>query len=180
MAIANVEFENSPSKINFLKDYPETRIGDRVLGPYRVGQEVEISLWIAQHLVELGYARFRDGEQLALNTLSTIAYRESLSGLRQLSRLFPSFYFQARHLLKSLKMQEEKNRSKGRDFDKALNLSRDIATKRMKKIASVAASTEPAPEITSNMTVEELSLYNNIRRMVDSWSKEILEVEFQD
>jgi len=77
-------------------------------------------------------------------------------------------------------MQEEKDRSKGRDFDKALNLSRDIATKRMKKIASVAASTEPAPEITSNMTVEELSLYNNIRRMVDSWSKEILEVEFQD
>jgi len=34
-----------------------------------MGQEVELSLWTAQHLVQMGYARFKDEEQLTLNTL---------------------------------------------------------------------------------------------------------------
>src|SRR5215472_16513987 len=102
VAKTDIEFENSPSRINFLKDYPETRIADRILGPYRIGQEVELPLWVAHHLVEMGYAKFRDNEQLALGTLSTIAYREGLPGLRQLSKLSPSFYFQTRRLLRTL------------------------------------------------------------------------------
>src|SRR5881397_4389211 len=79
----NMEFENSASRVNFLKDYPETRIADRVLGPYRVGQEMELPLWVAQHLVDMGYARFREDKPLTLKTLSTTHYRETLPGSRQ-------------------------------------------------------------------------------------------------
>lgn len=170
----DIEFENSPSRITFLKDYPETRIADRILGPYRLGQEVEILLWIAQHLVETGYAKFREDEQLTLNTLSTTHYKETLPGSRQLPKLSRSFYFQLRRLIRSLKNQEAKDRTKARDLDKALALARDIVAIRVKKIASLGASGEQATELGSNLTAEELALYDLIHSTVALWKKDIL------
>ena len=174
VAKTDIEFENSASRINFLKDYPETRIGDRVLGPYRMGQEIELPLWIAQHLVEMGYAKFREDEQLTLNTLSTTHYKETLPAARQVPRLSRPFYFQVTRLIRNLKTQELKDRAKGRDLDKALALAQDIVNIRVKKIASLAASGEQATELTSNLTAEEQALYEKIREAVDSWKKDIL------
>ncbi len=174
VAMTDIEFENSASRISFLKDYPETRIADRVLGPYRMGQEVELPLWIGQHLVEMGYAKFRDEEQLTLNTLSTTHYKETLPAARQVPRLSRSFYFQVRRLIRNLKVQELKDRAKGRDLDKAVALARDIVNIRVKKIASLAASGEQATELTANLTAEEQALYEKIREAVDSWKKDIL------
>ena len=172
--IVDTEFENSPSRINFLRDFPETRLGDRVLGPYRMGQELELPLWLAHHLVQVGYARFREEEQLTLNNLSTTHYRETLPGSRQIPKLPRSFYFQLRRLLRDLKGQEAKDRSKARDLDRALALARDIANIRVKKIASLGASGEQTSELTSNLTAEEKALYEKIRTAVDSWKKDIL------
>jgi len=174
VTIVDTEFENSPVRINLLKEFPETRMGDRVLGPYRQGQEVEVSLWIATHFVHMGYAKFRDEDQLTLNTLSTTHYKETLPGSRQIPKLPKNFYFQVRRLLKDLKSQEAKDRAKGRDLDKALSLSRDIANIRVKKIASLSASGEQPTELTSNLTAEELALYQNLRASIDAWKKEIL------
>jgi len=170
----DIEFENSASRVNFLKDYPETRIADRVLGPYRMGQEVELPLWIAQHLVEMGYAKFRDDEQLTLNTLSTTHYKETLPAAKQVPRLSRSFYFHVRRLIRNLRSQELKDRAKGRDLDKAQALARDIVAIRVKKIVSLAASGEHATELTPNLTAEEQALYEKVREAVDSWKKDIL------
>jgi GINS complex protein len=170
----DIEFENSASRINFLRDYPESRIADRVLGPYRIGQEAELPLWITQHLVEMGYAKFRDDEQLTLNTLSTTHYKETLPAAKQVPRLSRSFYFHVRRLIRNLKTQELKDRAKGRDLDKAQALARDIVAIRVKKIVSLAASGEQATELTANLTVEEQALYEKVREAVDSWKKDIL------
>ncbi len=180
VTITDIQFENSPARISFLKDYPETRISDRVLGPYRMGQESEFPLWIAQHLVEMGYAKFREDEQLTLNTLSTTHYKETLPAAKQVPKLSRSFYFQVRRLIRNLKTQELKDRAKGRDLDKALALARDIVNIRVKKIASLAASGEHASELTSNLTIEEQALYEKIREAVDSWKKDILGRETPD
>ena len=149
-------------------------MGDRVLGPYRQGQEVELPLWIATHFIRMGYAKFRDEDQLTLNTLSTTHYKETLPGSRQIPKLPKNFYFQARRLLKELKSQESKDRAKGRELDKALSLSRDIANIRVKKIASLSASGEQPTELTANLTAEELALYQSVRSTVDAWKKDIL------
>lgn len=149
-------------------------MGDRVLGPYRQGQEVELPLWIATHFVQSGYAKFREEDQLTLNTLSTTHYKETLPGSRQIPKLAKNFYFQVRRLIKDLKAQEAKDRSKGRDLDKAISLSRDIANIRVKKIASLSASGEQPTELTTNLTAEELALYQNIRNTIESWRKDIL------
>ncbi|HEX4921937.1 MAG TPA: hypothetical protein VFV92_14510 [Candidatus Bathyarchaeia archaeon] len=149
-------------------------MADRVLGPYRQGQEVELPLWIATHFVQMGYAKFRDEDQLTLNTLSTTHYKETLPGSRQIPKLSKSFYFQVRRLLKDLKAQEAKDRTKGRDLDKALSLSRDIVNIRIKKIASLSASGEQPTELTSNLTAEELALYQALRATLDAWTKDIL------
>ncbi len=180
MEIADTEFENSASRITFLREFPETRVGDRTLGPYRMGQEVELSLWIAQNIVQMGYARFKDDEQLTLNTLSTTHYKETLPGSRQLPRLSKAFYFQLRRLIKDLKSHELKDRTKARDLDKAVGLARDIVNIRVKKIASLSASGEQTTELTSSLTMEEQALYDNIRREVEAWKKDILGREVPD
>jgi DNA replication initiation complex subunit (GINS family) len=122
----------------------------------------------------LGYAKFRDEDQLSLNTLSTTHYKETLPGSRQIPKLGKNFYFQVRRLIKELKAQEAKDRAKGRDLDKALSLSRDIVNIRVKKIASLSASGEQPTELTTNLTAEEIALYQNIRTAIDSWRKDIL------
>ncbi len=100
-----------------------------------MGQEVDLSLWIAQHLVEMGYARFKDEEQLTLNALSTTHYRQTLPASNQIPELPRSFYFQLRRLIKDLKNLEVKDRTKARELDKALALGWDIVNLRVKKIA---------------------------------------------
>ncbi len=177
VAMTDIEFENSPARINFLKDYPETRIADKVLGPYRMGQEVELPLWIARHLVEMGYAKFREDDQLTLKALSTTHYTETLPSARTIPKLSRSFYFRVRRLLKELRSQEAKDRSKGRDFDKALALARDIANIRIKKIASLGASSDQTTEQASNLTAEERALYDRIKQMIDEWKRDILGIE---
>ncbi len=157
-----------------MRDFPETRIGDRVLGPYRIGQELELPLWTAHHLVQMGYARFREEEQLTLNMLSTTHYRETLPASRQVPKLSRPFYFQLRRLIRELKSQEAKDRNKARDLDKALALARDIVNIRVKKIASLGASGEQTTELTSNLTAEEQTLYERIRNAVEAWKKDIL------
>ncbi len=122
----------------------------------------------------MGYAKFRDEDQLSLNTLSTTHYKETLPGSRQIPKLGKNFYFQVRRLIKELKAQEAKDRAKGRDLDKALSLSRDIVNIRVKKIASLSASGEQPTELTTNLTAEEIALYQNIRTAIDSWRKDIL------
>lgn len=149
-------------------------MGDRVLGPYRQGQEVELPLWIANHFVQMGFAKFRDEDLLTLNTLSTTHYKETLPGSRQIPKLSKNFYFQVRRLIKDLKAQEAKDRAKGRDLDKAVSLSRDIVNIRVKKIASLSASGEQPTDLTSNLTAEELALYERVRKMVESWRRDIL------
>src|SRR5206468_6365451 len=74
----DTEFENASARLVFLRDLPETRIGDRVLGPWRAGPELQLPFLLASHLVSRGHARFRDEDQVSLNNLSTIQYRESL------------------------------------------------------------------------------------------------------
>ena len=122
----------------------------------------------------MGYAKFREDEQLTLNTLSTTHYKETLPAARQVPRLSRPFYFHVRRLIRNLKTQELKDRAKGRDLDKALALAQDIVNIRVKKIASLAASGEQATELTANLTVEEQALYEKIREAVDSWKKDIL------
>ncbi len=76
--------------------------------------------------------------------------------------------------MKELKAQEAKDRAKGRELDKAIGLARDVVNIRVRKIASLAASGEQTVELTSNLTAEEVSLFERIRNQVDSWKKDIL------
>jgi DNA replication initiation complex subunit (GINS family) len=122
----------------------------------------------------MGYAKFREEDQLTVRTLSTTHYKETLPDSRQLPKLSKAFYFQLRRLLKELKAQESKDRAKGRELDKAIGLARDVVNIRVRKIASLAASGEQTVELTSNLTAEEVSLFERIRNQVDSWKKDIL------
>ena len=180
MEIVDTELENSPSRVSFLREFPETRMADRVLGPYRIGQELELPLWICQHLVQTGYARFRDDDQFNLKVLSSIHFRETLAGARPISKLPHDFYFRLRRFLRDLQSQEAKDRAKGRDLDKALNLANDIVSIRVRQISSLAASGEVSSELLSNLTLEERALLDFVRKNVDLWKRDILGRESSD
>ncbi len=174
VAITDIEFENSPSRISFLKDYPETRISDRVIGPYRTNQEIELPMWISQHLVDMGYAKFREEDQMSSHVISITQYKENLVGSRQLTKLPRTFYFHLRRFIRNLKTLETKDRSKGKELDKSLPLAQEIVNIRVRKIASLAASGGQSTELASNLTPEEQALYDRVHEVVELWKKEIL------
>ncbi len=114
---------------------------------------------------------------VAMTDIDTNHYTETLPSARTIPKLSRSFYFRVRRLLKELRSQEAKDRSKGRDFDKALALARDIANIRIKKIASLGASSDQTTEQASNLTAEERALYDRIKQMIDEWKRDILGIE---
>src|SRR5438876_7984093 len=106
--------------------------------------------------------------------IPTIHYKETLTNVLQIPKLANNLYFQVLRQIKELNALEEMDRAKGRDLDKALSLSRDIVNIRIKKIASLSASGEQPTELTSNLTAEELALYQSIRSSIDAWKRDIL------
>src|SRR5258708_31703911 len=127
-----------------------------------MGKEIELPLWIAQHLVQMGHARFKEEEQLTLNTLSTTHYRQTLPASNQIPELPRSFYFQLRRLIKDLKNLEVKDRTKARELARALALGWDIVNLRVKKIASLRGSGGQTNEVTSKLTLEEKALSETV------------------
>jgi DNA repair protein RadC len=168
------EFENAPVKIVMLRDFPELKMVERTIGPFKDGQEVETNYWIAKELVKSGVAKFRDEDLLNLVVLSKIHWRETIPTSRQIPQLREDFYPMLRRFLSDLKAQSQTDQSKGKEFEKALQLSRDIVNCRIKKIVSMAAAPEPPGDITRNMAAEERALYNELSNVIKEWREKIL------
>ena len=86
---ADVVYGMEKVKVRVLRPTPELKVGDEVLGPFTQNQEVEVERWIAQVLVEKGYAEILDSQDVDLTLLSRIAWREERTP--QLTQLEDSF-----------------------------------------------------------------------------------------
>jgi len=170
------EFENSRVKVVITRDSNEFDVGDRKIGPFKSGDEVELLEWIAEVLVDEGVAKFRDQDMLDLASLSKTHWKETIPTSRQLPPLNPYFYCELRRLIGRLRKESRTDPSRTKDYEKVLSLSRDIIDCRLRKIASLAASPTIPGDLIKGMAKEERMLYLTISAIMSDWNKRLLSV----
>lgn len=137
--------------------------------------EVGVPYWLGEELVRSDFAKFRDEESLSPVSLSKIHWRETIPSSRQLPALEEGFYHKARNLLKQLKLEASSGR--GREYEKAEGLYRDILNCRLRKIVALAASPAQTDTAHQNLSMEEKTLSNSLLVIIDSWRKAMLAIE---
>ena len=167
------DFQNRTVKVISVRDSPEINVGQESLGPFRTGQEIDAPRWVAEELVRSGIARWRDEDKLDLATLSKMHWRETIPTSRQIPPIGADFYQKLSRLLADLRAQSRSDPSKGRDFEKAVQLSKDISNCRIRKIVSLAAAPAQTEDVLTNLAGEERSLYRSLSRIVIDWRSKI-------
>lgn len=169
----DLDFQNRTVKIAIIRESGEISAGDKTFGPFRAGQEMEVPRWVAEELVRSGIARWRDEDRLDLATLSKMHWRETIPAARQIPAVGEDFYPILRSLLVDLKAQSRSDPVKGRDFEKAVHLSKDIVNCRIRKIVSLAAAPAQTEDVLANLANEERGLYLTLSRIITEWRKKI-------
>jgi len=125
------EFENSKVKVTIIRDLHELEIGGRKIGPFKNGEEIEISKWISEILADQGIVKLREQDILDMGALSKIHWKETIPTSRQLPPLNPDIYCELRCLIRRLKKDSKLDASKLKDYGKAISLSEDIINCRL-------------------------------------------------
>jgi hypothetical protein len=165
----DIDFQNRNTKVIVIRESAEIGVGDGTLGPFKAGQEVDVPRWVAEELVRSGIARWRDEDRLDLATLSKIHWRETIPTARQIPAVGTDFYQKMRRLLVDLKAQSRSDPSKGRDFEKAVQLTKDIVNCRIRKIVSLAAAPAQTEDVLTNLASEEKELYRALSGIIIDW-----------
>ena len=174
---AEVEFENSPAKIVFLKSLEDFKILDITIEDVKEGTEYEVAYWIASELVKTGLARFHDESTINATTLYKIHWRETkLQTGRQISSLPAFFYPQTRRYLKQLKEKAVSDSAAANEYNNTSRLIQDIVDCRLKKIVSIATSSAQI-EVLRGLSREERILYEYFHLAMLDWKSKILSLE---
>ena len=146
------------------------------------GAEYNLPRWIAQVLVEKGYARILE-EGVDAVTISRLMFNESRSrGLVKFEKLKGYFYSRVKstisHLIKQYKLvgnvEEIKRIS---DTLSALTSNTKMLYKiRLNKILSLLGVQETSPEILGNLSEEEKHLYSTVRTILEVFNRKVFEV----
>jgi len=172
------DYEDSTIRIVSLTSLQEVRVADTTVGPLEEGKEFETRYWIAEELVEAGYARFREEDLLTYVTLNKLHWRETklLPGL-QISPLPDHFYPKLRRFLNAARERSSIEPTAATQYLQGRRLAQDIVNCRLRKIVSLAASPTRAASVTQALTKEECVLFEKVRLAVAEWEKRILDIE---
>jgi hypothetical protein len=168
-----LEYDNTDVKVITKQALPEINVAGAV-GPIEAGREVDLKLWIAKELAATGIVKFREEDSLSTATLNKIHWRETIQGGMQISQLPQFFYPKLRKLLSELREQSRSDPTRIQEHQKALHLSQDIITCRLKKIVNLASAPAQTNNILGNLTKEEQALYKIFKNAIDEWRKNIL------
>ena len=175
---ADVDFENSPTKIVFIRNLQELKVADVVIGPSKEGEEYETKNWIASKLVRAGLAHFHEESLMNIVTLNKIHWKETkLQTGRQISSLPNFFYPLIRKYIRLLKEKATSDASVANEYNNALRLIRDIVDCRLKKIVSLSASPIQTEDILRSLSQEERLFFEYLRLTVHKWKSKILKME---
>ena len=174
----DMDFENSLTKIVFLRSLQDFKIANFAIEAVKEGEEYEITYWIASELVKAGLARFHEESVMNAVTLNKIHWRETkLQTGRQISYLPNFFYPQTRRYIRQLKEKAVSDSAAASEYSNALRLTRDIVDCRLKKIASLATSPTQAEDVLRGLSREERLLYNSLHSTILKWRSNLLKVE---
>lgn len=171
----DLAFRNEPCRVTVLKPIPRMEVAGKMVGPLEEGVEAELPIWVADRLVEAGYAKPVGGGELTLAELTKVHWRESLPKSRSVSTLPQDFYCKLRRMLGELKAKGLRDLEKLKEYEKALSISNDILNCRLKKIVSLAASQYQTEEVKRSLASEERILLEEVSKLVKEWRENVLE-----
>ena len=173
---ADFIYQNTPVKILANRNNPKIDLPGFTVGPFKEGQEYEVRLWVANELKKAGIARIRMDDPLDLMVLNKIQWKERVQTSQKVTSVPDDFYPKLRRYLEELNEEAIKKPEKRNDYEKAMNLSDDIARMRLKKIVSLASSSSKTQtsQILRSLTNEEKSIYSHLHTIISQWRNEIL------
>lgn len=173
---ADFIYENTPVKIVANRNNPKIDLPGSTVGPFKEGQEYEVRLWVANELKKAGIARIRMDDPMDLMVLNKIQWKERVQTSQKVTSVPDDFYPKLRRYLEELNEEAIKKPEKRNDYEKAMNLSDDIARMRLKKIVSLASSSSKTQtsQILRSLTNEEKSIYSYLHTIISQWRNEIL------
>ncbi|MEM2105698.1 MAG: hypothetical protein QXV21_04425 [Candidatus Bathyarchaeia archaeon] len=175
---SDFEFENSLIKVIANRNCPEIKLVGLNVGPFEEGNVYEIQFWVAQELEKVGIVRFREEELLDAKKIYKIQWMERVQTPSQISKLPEEFYPKLRRYLAELKKASAKSPEKMREYEKSMQVIRDMINARLKKIVSLAtANFGQTEQVLKNLTSEERLIYERLRKLIHNWKAQILEHE---
>jgi hypothetical protein len=169
-------FENNLTKVVAFRNSPKIDLVGLSIGPFEEGNEYEVRLWIAQQLEQAGICRRRE-ETLTASRLYPILHRERIQAVGNLSSLPEDFYPRLRSVLATLKSEFKSSPKKMREYEYVQQISKDILGCRLKKIISLASTPGQKGQLARNLTAEELSLFEELDRVINVWRSQILQLK---
>jgi hypothetical protein len=170
-------FENSLVKVVADRNYSEIKLAGLGVGPFEEGNEYEVYYWVAQELVEYGFAHFREDDSLEANKLYKVQWKERVQVAGQISELPEGFYPKLRRYLVSTKQEIARQPEKMQEYEKARQLAWDIIDSRLKKIVALSAGRAQTDQILKKFTSEEKLIYEQLVKIITEWRRHILEHE---
>jgi DNA replication initiation complex subunit (GINS family) len=115
-------------------------------------------------------------DPMDLMVLNKIQWKERVQTSQKVTSVPVDFYPKLRRYLEELNEEAIKKPEKRNDYEKAMNLSDDIARMRLKKIVSLASSSSKTQtsQILRSLTNEEKSIYSHLHTIISQWRNEIL------
>ena len=183
--LANIEdldfrFENSCTKIIANKNYPKIQLTGLNVGPFEEGNEYEVYYWIADKLVEVGIAHFREDSQFGASELYKVQWKERVQTAGQMSELPEEFYPKLRRYLADMRKDFAKQPEKIHEHDKAMQLAWDIVNSRLKKTIALSSVSAQNDQMLKKMTTEERLIYEQLGNIIAKWRKRILQTKEQE
>ena len=164
-----LEYDNIDVKVVAKEACPEMDIAGTKVCFAEPGREIDLKNWIAKELATSGLVKFSEDDYLTPVGLYKIHWRETIQGGMQISQLPEYFYPKLRRLLSELKEQGRDDIAKVQEHQRAIHLSQDIITCRLKKIINLASAPAQTNNILGNLTKEEQVLYKVFKNVIDEW-----------
>ncbi len=171
--VSELEYLHEAVKLVALRKLIDFRIAGENFEIIEESSEFHAPMWIAEELVQNGIARLAsEKELLTIQTLQKIQILETMQPSNRFASIPPNFYPKIKRFLNTLKSNNGTEPVKLAEYQKAVDLSRDILTARVNKILRLAASA-PNESLPQNLTAEEKKLLNTLAKLVSDWFKAV-------
>lgn len=177
---ADFMFENKPVRVVANRNEAKIELAGLDVGPFEEGKAYEVRFWIAEQLERAGIVRFRDEDVLNVVKLHKIHWKERVQPTNRVSPLSEGFYPKLRRCLAYLERAGKNNPEKSKEHEKSIRISRDIVSRRIRKIVSLASSPPVTAQALEGLTLEERVLYHRLHQIIYNWKKKIFEGENSD
>lgn len=164
-------FQNSIVKIMANRNCEEIKLAGLTVGPFEEGNEYEVKYWVAEELAKSGIVFIKKGEMLDFQKLIQKHHFMLSKSSKEFVRLGEFFYPKVRRLLAQLEEKAHEDPIKLREFERAVNVVKDLIRCRRMKVFYRARDSTMTSEILEKMTPEERCFYEELKDKTEGFDK---------